>query len=66
MNSRDCKAAGGEGREAGRCLGIMYQAAGQYEDAVLDLKYFISLNKDDSTNKKEIADARARLAELTP
>jgi len=46
--------------------GIMYQAAGQYEDAVLDLKYFISLNKDDSTNKKEIADARARLAELTP
>ena len=46
--------------------GIIYHDAGKYEDAASDLNRFIILVQDNSTFEKEIADAKARLAELTP
>jgi tetratricopeptide (TPR) repeat protein len=46
--------------------GIMYHDAGKYEEALADLNTFLSLTPDKTTFIKEIADAQARVAELTP
>jgi tetratricopeptide (TPR) repeat protein len=46
--------------------GIIYDDAGKYEHALSDLNYFIMLVRDETTFAKEIADAKARIAELTP
>jgi len=46
--------------------GIIYHDAGRYEEALSDLNFFIASVQDEITYTKEIADAKARLAELMP
>lgn len=46
--------------------GIMYHDTGEYEKASSDLNRFLATVQSPDVYKKEIADAKTRLAELTP